>query len=80
MLAAMGEDLVRPEMLEKAFRCFDIDHTGVVTKDNLKIILGEALAKWVEFEDDILSQLLVEAASDSDEGITYDDFLRLMYS
>lgn len=79
VLGATGEKvLLSPQNLRKAFDCLDVDETGIVTKDNLRCLLGEALADWREFEDEIVSQMLAQAGSDAESGITFDQFCILM--
>lgn len=79
VLAATSEEvLLQGDYLRKAFDSFDLDGTGMLTQQNLKDIMGESLARWEGLEDEIVSQIFAQVASDNERGISFETFVGLM--
>jgi len=74
MTTKMGERDSKEEIM-KAFRLFDDDETGKISKKNLKRVakeIGEVMT------DDELQEMIDEADRDGDGEINPDEFLRIM--
>ena len=80
-----GNDNSREE-LQRTFCLFDVDGTGIITKDNLKRIaieLGEfadgaSSANDTGADEDMLQSMIEAFDRDLRGGVTFDDFCRIM--
>mmetsp|Transcript_18498 Transcript_18498/g.37178 ORF Transcript_18498/g.37178 Transcript_18498/m.37178 type:complete len:110 (+) Transcript_18498:231-560(+) len=81
----------RKEELQRTFGLFDVDGTGIITKDNLKQIateLGEIAAgagagfgdrDGTDDDDDDMLQLMIDTFDrDLSGGINFEEFCRIM--
>jgi len=72
--AALQKDLLlKRENLKSAFRMFDVDGDGTVTKDELKEVFGVA-SRGEEVWDEIMG----EVDKNNDGLITYEEFEEAM--
>lgn len=75
LMSTKIEEKNTPEDVMKAFRLFDDDNEGKITLKNLKRVsdeLGENLT------DEELQEMIDEASTSGDGGISLDDFLHIM--
>ena len=59
----------------RAFRQFDLDHQGKISKENLQSVareLGETMT------DEVISEMITAADLDKDGFISEDEFLRVL--
>jgi len=73
-LAAMVSTRIamHDDLLSKTFKRFDVDNNGVITRDNLKTVLGES------FSGAEVEELLAEVDTENDGRISYDEFIRYL--
>jgi len=67
--ALEGRIHLHEELLHSTFSRFDADHTGVITAENLKTMLGDS------FEGCDMKELLSEGDINADGSISYEEFL-----
>lgn len=61
---------ITEERLAEAFDRIDSDDSGIISKKNLRELLGE------KYSEEKINNILNEADTDKDGGINFDDFLR----
>merc|ERR1712038_763189 len=61
---------ITEERLAEAFDRIDSDDSGIISKKNLRELLGE------EYSEEKINNILNEADTDKDGGINFDDFLK----
>jgi calcium-dependent protein kinase len=75
MIAAMNqEDLLSDIKLQSAFKIFDRNRSGTITKDEIKANLGVTGKE----EEASIDAIFAQANMDGDEVITYDEFYSFM--
>ncbi|CAB9504884.1 MAP kinase-activated protein kinase 2 (Fragment) [Seminavis robusta] len=79
VVAAMNEqDLLSSGVLRRAFDAFDVDNSGVISKDNLKQVLRDALDMGKASDDQVVSQLIQQVDKEGDGVISFDEFTQMM--
>jgi calcium-dependent protein kinase len=68
--------LLSQERLEMAFKLYDIDGSGTITKDELKAILG----KHHSYDDSIWTSMIQEVDKNGDGVIDIHEFSEMMLS
>ena len=59
--------------MHEAFDRLDVDHTGVITKENLRVVMG------TDYDPAEVDAMIAEGdIVDQDGEITYDEFAKLM--
>ena len=74
MCKKMKDHDTEEEMLE-AFRIFDRDSNGYVTRDDFKVIMGHLGEKMM---DDELDELMKDNDEDGDGQLNYEEFKQMM--
>ena len=74
MCGKMDEQDTEEEMLE-AFRIFDRDQNGYVSREDFKVIMGHLGEK---IQDDELDELMKDYDDDQDGQLNYEEFKQLM--
>jgi calcium-dependent protein kinase len=69
--------LLQEDKLKEAFELFDIDHSGSITIDEIKKVLGNGRKNDVD--DAEWERILDEADSDGNGEISFDEFKAMMY-
>eukprot|EP00330_Aristerostoma_sp_ATCC50986_P004658 CAMPEP_0114583148 /NCGR_PEP_ID=MMETSP0125-20121206/6954_1 /TAXON_ID=485358 ORGANISM="Aristerostoma sp., Strain ATCC 50986" /NCGR_SAMPLE_ID=MMETSP0125 /ASSEMBLY_ACC=CAM_ASM_000245 /LENGTH=74 /DNA_ID=CAMNT_0001776461 /DNA_START=1572 /DNA_END=1796 /DNA_ORIENTATION=- len=67
------EKLFSKEKLDQAFKIFDLDGDGFITKAELANVMG-----GIELDDNAWMKLVKEVDSNSDGKISRDEFLNLL--
>lgn len=74
IMASMArEKLFSKEKLDQAFKIFDLDGDGFITKAELANVMG-----GIELDDNAWMKLVKEVDSNSDGKISRDEFLNLL--
>lgn len=73
-LAAMVSTRIKmhDELLAKTFARFDVDNTGFISKDNLKVVLGDT------FHGKTLDEMIESADKSKTGKISYEDFMHYL--
>ncbi|CAB9505557.1 MAP kinase-activated protein kinase 2 (Fragment) [Seminavis robusta] len=71
------QNLLSKENLKKAFRIFDVDDDGDLTKGELKTLLGEALTDDDSVDERALNKLIAQVDLDGDGKISYKEFVSM---
>ncbi|KZV16540.1 calcium-dependent protein kinase 29 [Dorcoceras hygrometricum] len=66
--------LEKEEILIKAFKHFDVDNSGFITKDELK----QAMAKYGMGDDATIEEVIKDVDTNNDGKINYDEFAAMM--
>ncbi|KAJ8917694.1 hypothetical protein NQ315_005141 [Exocentrus adspersus] len=77
LVPSLGEDEDMTRDLMAAFKVFDLDGDGFITREELKIameMIGE------EITEEQLTQVIVMADTDHDGKINYEEFVKLLTS
>ena len=68
-----------PAVLQEAFRLFDEDGSGTITKEELRKTLDDIMSGTGEkLEDDEIDQIIKEADRDGDGNISCEEFFGFM--
>ncbi|KAK1444665.1 serine/threonine-protein kinase [Babesia gibsoni] len=77
--ASIEEDVyMQKDFCMKAFRLFDIDNKGVITKDNMRKVFQSSM-KGNDFPEDFVEDIFNEVDLDRDGVINYTDFCTMLY-
>lgn len=77
--ASIEEELyMQKDFCKKAFRLFDRDGTGVITRENMRKVFQCDMHKE-EFTDDFVDEIFNEVDMDRDGVINYTDFCTMLY-
>lgn len=72
LMATMNEQqLMSKEKLKSAFKMFDKDGSGTISKDEIKEALGST-------DDEVVSKIIAEVDVDGDGEITFEEFEKMM--
>jgi calcium-dependent protein kinase len=66
--------LLNNEKLEITFKLFDKDSSGVISQEELRVILGISS----KYSDKVLNEVINQIDVKMDNEITFDDFLNMM--
>ena len=73
--------------LQQTFRLFDIDDKGIITLDNLRKVANEIYGSEISagssnrgssIDDDLLKSMIETFDGDLTDGISFEDFCRIM--
>jgi len=68
---------MRDDYLHMAFEQFDKDKTGKISKENLKVVLGDGDCHN-HISEDMINQLIEEIDQDGDGEISFEEFRDMM--
>jgi calcium-dependent protein kinase len=69
--------LIQDDKLQEAFELFDLDHSGTITADEIKKILGNG--REIDVDDNEWDRILDEVDADGNGEISFDEFKIMMY-
>jgi calcium-dependent protein kinase len=72
--------MIQEDKLKEIFNLFDIDHSGTITAEELKKILGSKGAAKDEIDDNEWDKIIDEVDKDGNGEISFQEFKEMIYS